>query len=283
MNIARQTKYLLAALALVATQMLSGVAPAAANAWDEIEERGTVRIGIIAQRACYYWRDSDDEEWKGFPIRMGKDAVAALEEEMGRDLDIEWIPTNWTNLILDLQSGRMDAFFGIGITEERQRSVDMFGPIYAVPEVFLVRADSTLGNRWEDMNKPEVRIATSMGSTSEAAAREFAPDAELRLHQSGDLALLDVQSGNADVQLETAITGLAGATRAGNLKLLLLDPYTAPESGGAVRKDGEGRFRDFMQAWGEEYRSSGALEDTILAALEECGLDVDMLPEGTTF
>ncbi len=282
MKIGKMLAYVGAAAVFLASQVAFS-APASADAWEEVKERGVIRIGMIPQRACYYWRDNDNEDWKGFPVRMGNDATAALSEEMGRELSIEWVPTSWANVVLDLQSAKIDAFFGIGITEERQRAVDMFGPIYAVPEVLVVRKDSTIGNTWADLNKPEIRLTTSMGSTEEAAAKEHAPLAQLRLMQSGDLALLDVQSGNSDVQLETVITGLAGATKAGNLKLLLLDPYTAPESGGAVRRDGVGRLLDFMQDWGQEYRDSGALQETILASLEECGLDVNMLPEGTRF
>ncbi|MER2534336.1 MAG: transporter substrate-binding domain-containing protein [Rhizobiaceae bacterium] len=283
MTFGKTILYACATLALVGVQGAFGTTASAAALWDEIKERGTVRIGMIPQRSCYYWRNSDNEDWKGFPVRMSNAAAEALGKEMGRELKVEWVPTSWTNVILDMQSGKVDAFFGIGITDERKKAVDMFGPIYAVPSVLVVRKDSTIGNTWDDLNKPEIRITTSMGSTEEAVAKQNAPKAQLRLMQNGELALLDVQSGNADVQLETAITGLAGATKAGNLKLLLLDPYTALGSGGALRKDGDGRLVDFMQKWGDEYRNSGALQTSVVESLKECGLDVNMLPEGTKF
>ena len=50
-----------------------------------------------------------------------------------------------------------------------------------------------------------------------------------------------------------------------------------------MRKDGDGRFHKFVQAWAEKSRTSGLTKKLIVDALRDAGLNPDELPGEFSF
>lgn len=272
--------------ALVALGILCTAAPAfAAGTWDKIAESGVVRVGVIPNRPCYYWTAEGSNKWQGFPVHMSRDIVDALSKKMGKPLKIEWMPTNWGTSVLDVQSGKMDMFVGLAITEARKRAVDMFGPLWSVPDVVIARKGVKInGSRWEDFNKPEYRVSVAMGTTTEQTAHKYTPKANIRAMKSTNDAILDVQSGNADLFINTLISGLAAMKENSNLSNLVVpEPLSAIPAGGILRKDGDGRLYRFINDWAKQYHDSGKAQEVIYEELRTCGLDTKLLPANTKF
>ncbi len=80
------------------------------------------------------------------------------------------------------------------------------------------------------------------------------------------------------------LLGMNGAKQNPNIgSIIPLQPLYAPASGGACRKDGDGRFTAFLQEWATDLQTSGRAAKLILASMAEAGLDVDKLPPDATF
>jgi polar amino acid transport system substrate-binding protein len=67
-----------------------------------------------------------------------------------------------------------------------------------------------------------------------------------------------------------------------NRMIILQPPYALP-SGGASRRDGDGKFAAFAQHWAAAYRASGAAKRTILDAMQETGFDLTKISGGADF
>ncbi len=263
---------------------VSGAALASDDTWDQVKQTGIIRLGIIPDQRCYYWRNGENDAWKGFPIRFAQDAMQRLEAKMGRSLRLEFIPTSWSTVVLDLQAAKLDVFMGMGFTEERRRAINLFGPVYAVPNVIIPRKGFVASDKMADLNTPATRVSVVMGTTEEQETQERAPKATLRSMKSTAQVTLDVQSGNADVAIMTLVNGLTAVSSNSNLQdPLIAQPYSAVPSGGGTRKDGDDRFYHFLEAWSDDFRSSGRVKEAILGALNECGLDISRLPKDTKF
>jgi len=274
----------LAALAGIVLSMTSHMAYAVDSTWDDIKKSGIVRVGVITNRPCYYWQKPGETEWRGFPVQMSRDIVEAMSKEMGEPLKVEWVPTGWNTVILDAQASKLDIFVGLAETEERKRAVNMFGPLWSVPDVAIARPGITLGKTWESFNNPNVKVSVAMGTTTEQTARKYVPNAQIRALKSTNDAILDVQSQNSDIFINTAISGLAAMKENANLaNLVMPEPLSSIPAGGITRKDGDGKLAAFIQHWSEQYRASGKVDTEIKAALVDCGLDVSKLPANTKF
>ncbi len=176
-------------------------------------------------------------------------------------------------------------FVGLAITEERKRAVDMFGPLWSVPDVVIARKGVKIdGSRWEDFNKPDYRISVAMGTTTEQTAQTYTPKATIRSMKTTNDAILDIQSGKADLFVNTLISGLAAMKDNGNLtNIVVPEPLSAIPAGGILRKDGDGRLYRFIEDWSKQYHDSGKAQEVIYAELQACGLDTKLLPDNTKF
>jgi polar amino acid transport system substrate-binding protein len=272
-----------AALAFLVALVAAEPSAYAQNAtWERIAKTGVVRIGVIPNRPPYY--DMVNGEWQGFTADMSRDVVKALSVAMDREIKPEWVLSNWTTVVLDLQAGKFDFFLGMALSEERKKALDMFGPIWSVPNVSINAANFNPGDTWEAYNKADVKVTVAMGTTDEQAARQFLPKATIRAMKATPEAVLDIQSGNAQAWVTTVLTGLGAMKENKNLaNLVLLKPLYALPSGGGTRKDGDGRFHACMQGGGWAYKESGLSQKRIIDSMKQFGLDVSKLPENVKF
>jgi polar amino acid transport system substrate-binding protein len=275
----------MATAALTATGTLGGVAPARAaphSIWDQVKDSGTMRVGIISDRPPYIY--GVNGEYKGFSIVMAQDLAKALAVTMEKPIKIEWVITTWPSSVLDLQSNRIDIFFGFAFSPERAQAIDLVGPLYITPEVAILGRGQQFGDQWSDFNKAGVNVAAAMGTTDEAAGRAHMPQASMRAMKSYGDAILDVQSGHSVALITSAIVGLGAMSTNPNLaNMRILKPIISGPSGGGVRKDGDGRFFAFCQGFSWAYRASGQSKKVILAAMTEAGMNASLLPPDIAF
>ncbi len=55
---------------------------AADLSWDAIAGSGKLRVGVIAARPPYFWKENG--EWTGFSAQMGRDLADALSNADGK-------------------------------------------------------------------------------------------------------------------------------------------------------------------------------------------------------
>lgn len=252
-------------------------AQAASSSWQNIFESGTVRFGVLPSHGPYH--DLQDGKWVGFAIQMGLDCMAALSDAMKKPLRADYVETSLANVILDLQADKLDLYFGLTASAERRRAVNLFGPIYELPECAINARGFNPGDKWEDYNKPSISVAVVMGSTDEQAAQKMLPKADIRSLKSTAEAILDIQSGNSKAMINTLLSGMQARKQTPNLAApVVLQPLFSQPSTGGTRKDGDGRFAAFLDEWVKGYRSSGRSKQVIMEALQQFGLDTANLP-----
>lgn len=270
---------------LLASELALGAGAAHADtpsAWDQAIETGVVRFGMYPNQSPYNF--VLDGQSRGFRRLMAEDFAEKLSAKVGKTLTVEEVPSSLQNIVLDIQANRIDVHMGLTVTEERKKAVDMFGPIYLMPVAAFNRTGFNPGTRWEDYDKEGTKIAVIQGSTDEAAARDSLKKVTFRGFKNAGEVVLDVISGNADAAIMGLLLGMNGAKQNPNIgSIIPLQPLYAPASGGACRKDGDGRLTAFLQEWATDLQTSGRAAELILTSMKEAGLDIDKLPEGTTF
>lgn len=255
---------------------------AVSSLWEQISSTGTLRVAVISHRPPYIY--DGDGGYKGFSIVMSQDLAKALAVAMEKPIKIEWVTTTWPTAVLDIQSGKADIFFGFSFSPERAKAMDLIGPLYEVPEVAVLGPKSKVGDKWSDLNKPDVTVTAAMGTTDEQAGRKQLPNATMRAMKSFNDAVLDLQSGNSQALITSAIIGFG--TLSGNPNLTgveVLKPIVSGPSGAGCRKDGDGRFFEFCQGFSWVYRHSGMSKKVILASMKELGMNMDKVPPDIEF
>lgn len=273
---------LMATAAFTTLGLPSAALAQSGSTWDKIAETGTLSVGLIPNRPPYQFEVDGKQE--GLAIQMGEDLAAALSKEFGKEITIAYETSTWSTLVLDIQSGRIDTFFGMSETPERKSALNMFGPLYSVPVVAITAGDALASSEWTALDKPETRISVVMGTTDEDAVRNYMPNATIRSMKGMAEAILDVQSGNSDALVTSVLLGINAMDKNPNFtEMTLLQPPHALPSGGGTRKDGDDRFADFVQKWSEEYRASGRVQEVILESLTQSGFGIEAIPAEVKF
>lgn len=246
----------------------------AASSLERVKSSGTLRIGAIADGAPYYQKSLADGSWRGFYI----DICQKLADDLGLKLEIT--ETTWGNSVLDLQSDKIDVFFGLNVTPERQKVIDFSGPVFN-NAFTLIKRNGVAGETWEDFNKPDMRIAVDAGSSHDSAVARHAPKAEKARLKTASDATAALQAGRADAQCLVLI--LALSLRAKNPaigELILPTPVDSSSSNAGFRREEDQAWREFVTQWIVENRDSGFVKDTIIKNMALLGVKESDLPSG---
>jgi polar amino acid transport system substrate-binding protein len=161
---------------------------------QNLRERGFIRIGYAVE-APYAFLDSNGDVTGESP-ELAKRVVSQLGIP-----NIEWIQTDFDNLIPELIEGRFDVIAaGMFITAERAEIVAFSEPCFHVKQGLLVAAGNPhqLGSYSDILSHPELKIAVITGAIEETLLRDIGiPDAQI-------LPVPDARTGETAVKTALA-------------------------------------------------------------------------------
>ncbi len=248
------------------------------STFDRVNRAKVLRIAALPGELPYFQKDITTGEWKGAAIDFALDIAKVY------DAKLEYIESTYGNSVLDLQSNKIDLAFALNPTPARALVIEFTRPFFIHPYGCLAKKGFA-PKTWDDINKPDIRVACDLGSLHETAARRFAPKSQITAYKNRDDATLAFQSGRADVFILAAILGLSTVARNRSLGpyYLLQHPLVALPSAMGIRREPDTRFRDVINAWVDYNRGIGQIRDWLLAGLALSGVQPDDVPPEVTF
>ncbi|MCG6659029.1 ectoine/hydroxyectoine ABC transporter substrate-binding protein EhuB [Halomonas campisalis] len=179
-----------------------GLVPASAASLDEIRENG-IRIAV-ANEVPYGYLDSDGE-----PRGAGPEVALHLMEAIGVD-DIEWIVTDFSDLIPGLREGRFDmAAAEMAILPHRCELILYSEPNTTYGEGLLVRAGNPLElQAYEDFAKRnDFRVAVMAGADQADTLKALGvAEEKIVTIERNEQAIDAILNGAADAYAATGLT-----------------------------------------------------------------------------
>ena len=165
---------------------------------EEIVKRGVLKVGI---GIFVPWSFKDkDGNLAGFEI----DVATKFATDLG--VDVEFVPTEWSGIIASLLTSKFDLIIGgMGITMEWALKVNFSDPYAYTGMDCIVNKKMLPGiTSMDGLNKENIVIAVRMGATPVAAAKKWAPKAELHQFDDDAAVIQDVLNGNAHAALSSS-------------------------------------------------------------------------------
>ena len=206
---------LMAALAVTAP-----VARADGSHLKGILDSGVLRFGTTGDWNPMSVRDPASGGYKGFDI----DIANELAKDMG--VKVEFVPTDWKTLVNGVVADKYDLTSSASLNPKRAKVAGYTDSYFSVATVPLTRRD--LDGRfedWDDINKPGVKVAVTLGTVHEAMAKEFFPDAEIRTIEAPARDYQEVLSKRADVHITSNVEA---STLIGKFQQLVVVPVSEP-------------------------------------------------------
>ena len=255
--------------------LIIGNAMAADSTWDGIQERKSLRIGVV-QAPPWFLKDPATGKWSGFGYSVGK----AMADTLG--VKLETVEVTWGSAIAALQANKIDTMFVLDATPKRALAVDFPAqPLLYYALAVLGREDLDMEN-WSDLNKEGIKISVTQGTTMERYLTKHLPKAEILRFPSNGESVAAFQSGRVDAVSLFHPPLIAMQKKMGKGKIVVPKPVRASASSAAVRKEKDKRWRDWVntaisywyitgesQKWYEEFLSDFGLDPKVVPAIQK--------------
>lgn len=269
---------MLPAAALLASAHAQGTGQANENTFDRIQRTKVLRIAALPGELPYFQKDITTGAWSGACIEMATSIAKVF------DAKLEYVEATYGTSVLDLQSGKVDLAFALNPTPQRALSIGFTHPMIVHPFGCLAKQGFD-PKTWDDLNKPEIRVAFDIGSVHEVVAKRFAPKAQLMGFATRDQCILALQSGRVDADVLAALLGLSAVGKNPSLGPyhLLTDPLVALPTCLGIPQEPDTRFEVVLNAWLDFNRGIGQLREWLIDGLAKMGVTREQIPSALTF
>jgi polar amino acid transport system substrate-binding protein len=243
------------------------------STFDRIRRTGALRIAALPGEMPFFRKDLTTGEWSGVAIDMAKSIASALGAKL------EYVESTYGNSVLDLQSNKIDLAFALNPTPQRALAIGFTRAYYLHPFGYVARRGFA-ARTWEDLNKPEIRVVSLIGSLSDVLLARYAPRAQVIGAKAGDDAILLMQAGRADCIIYALIQALGVSAKAPMLEqvTLLQGPYVALPSAMGVQTEPDRRWRDFLDSWTDYNNGTRQVGAWMRQGLLQMGVKPENIP-----
>ncbi len=151
--------------ALMLSSLLAVTASAEGDLLAQIQERGTIIIGLEGDWAPWSFVDENDA-LTGFDVEVGRAIAAKL------GVEVQFVPGEWDGLFAGMDAGRYDIVInGVEVTPERTEKYDFTDPYAYIRTALIVRGDNESIKTFEDLKGR--KTANSIASTYMNLAEDY--------------------------------------------------------------------------------------------------------------
>ena len=134
---------------------------------NKILSTGELKVGTTGDWDPMTMKDPATNKYKGFDI----DVMNELAKDMG--VKITFIPTEWKTIVSGITSNRYDISTSVTKTAKRALVAGFTISYYKYGTVPLVlKKNLSKFSTWDSLNNSDVTIATTLGTSQEAKAKE---------------------------------------------------------------------------------------------------------------
>lgn len=199
LRLSRRTAFALAcALALFAS-------PTQAQAQDSaslqrILNSGTLRVGTTGDWNPMSVRDTTTNSYKGYDIDM----MTELAKDLG--VEVEFVATDWKTLVSGIVSGKYDITGSASVSPSRAKVAGFSDSYFSLATVPVTRRENlSRFSDWEDLNRADVVVAATLGTTQEQQVKQFFPRAEYKIIEAPARDFQEVLGGRADANITSNV------------------------------------------------------------------------------
>ncbi|MDH4567289.1 transporter substrate-binding domain-containing protein [Pseudomonas sp. BN414] len=228
--------------------------------WKDIQKAGVLRCGA-AVAAPYVMRDAATGQYSGYFVDLCRDFGEKVLK-----VKVEFVDTNWDNLVAGLQSGKWDLAMALNQTPERALAVSFSAPATDYQVSLLVNKDNPkltgAGNTIADYDKAGVTFAVMSGTAQDKAISAAVKTAKIMRLPGMDETRLAVMSRRADVLVDASDTNhLFAVANAGWAKEVLPKPALAKQGVAfGVRRDASAADLQVLNIYVTQRRETGEID-----------------------
>jgi len=192
----RILKAAVAALALVTFTAQAN----AASSLKDILDSGTLKVGTTGDWNPMTMKDVATNSYTGYDI----DVMTELAKDLG--VEVEFVPTDWKTLVSGVTAGKYHITGSASISPSRAKAAGYTNSYFSLATVpLMLKKNEGKFTDWDDLNKADVTVAATLGTTQEKQVKEFFPDAKYKIVEAPARDFQEVLAGRADAHITSNV------------------------------------------------------------------------------
>lgn len=189
-------KALVAAMGL----LVMAVPAVAQSALRDILDNGVLRVGTTGDWNPMTMKDTATNSYTGYDI----DVMTALAADLG--VTVEFVPTDWKTLVSGVTAGKYHMTGSASISPARAKAAGYSQSYFSLATVPLInKKDADKFKDWGDLDKPDVTVAATLGTTQEKQVKEFFPNAQYKIVEAPARDFQEVLAGRAQAHITSNV------------------------------------------------------------------------------
>lgn len=178
----------------------SSVQATAQSALIEILSNGVLKVGTTGDWNPMTMRDVATNSYTGYDI----DVMTQLAADLG--VEVEFVATDWKTLVSGVTSGQYHITGSASVSPSRAKAAGYSDSYFSLATVPLtLKENAGRFSSWDDLNKADVSVAATLGTTQEKQVKEFFPDAQHRIVEAPARDFQEVLAGRADANITSNV------------------------------------------------------------------------------
>ena len=172
----------------------------AESALREILSGGVLKVGTTGDWNPMTMKNPADNSYTGYDIDVMK--------ELGKDLgvEVEFVPTDWKTLVSGVVSGKYHMTGSASISPARAKAAGYSDSYFSLATVPLIlKKNASKFKDWGDLDKSNVTVAATLGTTQEKQVKRFFPNAKHKIVDAPARDFQEVLAGRADAHITSNV------------------------------------------------------------------------------
>ncbi|EIU6779389.1 transporter substrate-binding domain-containing protein [Vibrio parahaemolyticus] len=189
---------------------------------QDILDQGVLRVGTTGDWHPMTMKDPKTNSYRGFDI----DVTTELAKDLG--VKVEYVATDWKTLVNGITANKYDITGSASLNMSRAKVAGYSQAYFYLAFVPVVqKKDLTKFSDWADFDRPEVKVAATLGTVQEKMVKEFFPSAQHIVIEAPARDFQELLARRADVSVTSNVEA---ATLVDKFKQLAIVPVSAPRN-----------------------------------------------------
>ncbi|MEM7301437.1 MAG: transporter substrate-binding domain-containing protein [Pseudomonadota bacterium] len=194
----------------------------AQSALNEILNTGVLKVGTTGDWNPMTMKDVTNNSYTGYDI----DVMNELAKDLG--VKVEFVPADWKTLVSGVTAGKYHMTGSASVSPARAKATGYSTPYFSLATVPLIlKKNADKFKDWDDMNKGDVTVAATLGTTQEKQVKQFFPDAKHQIVEAPARDFQEVLAGRADAHITSNVEALKLVEK---YPQMMIVPVSAPKS-----------------------------------------------------
>ncbi|MDN2581707.1 transporter substrate-binding domain-containing protein [Aquibium sp. ELW1220] len=191
---------MLKSLVLTAALALSSVPALAQSALNDILNGGVLKVGTTGDWNPMTMKDVATNGYTGYDI----DVMNQLATDLG--VTVEFVPTDWKTLVSGVSAGTYHITGSASMSPARAKAAGYSMSYFSLATVPLInKKDADRFKDWADLDKADVTVAATLGTTQEKQVKEFFPNAQYKIVEAPARDFQEVLAGRAQAHITSNV------------------------------------------------------------------------------